>query len=215
VPCNIVIAPHADKTSSLAAHWSKPGMACYQDAEDDGSMPIMAAHTWSALQQYDNFTIFSFNSNLAATTSTYSTPTSSHSVWDDRSKLRTSLSLGVCFRVPPWPPPCKHIGPIGGVIDFMPQAKIQIEIESRTTQMQEGEHVVDVPAIDTTTPMGQAYMTRDRAYMLYSQINSFLVVHTYYSQNWMLLNHDDGLFIFRSRGDESAKCNRASSKFGP
>ena len=41
--------------------------------------------------------------------------------------------------------------------------------------MQEGEDDVDIPAIDTTTPMGQqAYMTRDQAYMFNSQINSFL-----------------------------------------
>ena len=56
--------------------------------------------------------------------------------------------------------------------DFMLEAKIQQELESRTTQMQEGEDDVDIPAIDTTTPMGQqAYMTGDQAYMLNSQVN--------------------------------------------
>ena len=59
--------------------------------------------------------------------------------------------------------------------DFMLEAKIQQELESRTTQMQEGEDDVDIPAIDTTTPMGQqAYMTRDQAYVLNSQVNPFL-----------------------------------------
>jgi hypothetical protein len=39
-PCTIVIAPRADvKTSSLAAHWSKPRTACHQDRKDDGSIP--------------------------------------------------------------------------------------------------------------------------------------------------------------------------------
>jgi hypothetical protein len=47
-----------------------------------------------------------------------------------------------------------------------------------------------------------------------SQVNSFLVVHTYSSQNWMLLNYDDE-FIFRNMSEEPAKCEGASNKFGP
>ena len=100
--------------------------------------------------------------------------------------------------------------------DFMPQATIQQELESRVTQMQEGEDDVDIPAMDTTIPMGQqAYMTRDRAYMLNPQVNLSLAVCTYCSQNLILLNHDDGLLIFRSMGDEPAKCEGASSNFRP
>ena len=100
--------------------------------------------------------------------------------------------------------------------DFMPQATIQQELESRVTQMQEGEDDVDIPAMDATIPMGQqAYMTRDRAYMLNPQVNLSLAVRTYCSQNLMLLNHDDGLLIFRSMGHELAKCVGVSSKFGP
>jgi len=61
----------------------------------------------------------------------------------------------VCFfKSPPWPPPFKAIGGIGGVADFMPQERIQQELESRMTQMQEGEDDVDIPEIDTTTPVG-------------------------------------------------------------
>jgi len=98
----------------------------------------------------------------------------------------------------------------------MPQATIQQELESRVTQMQEGEDDVDIPAMDATIPMGQqAYMTRNRAYMLNPQVNSSLAVRTYCSQNLMLLNHDDGLLIFRSMGHEPAKCEGVSSKFGP
>jgi hypothetical protein len=96
-PCTIVIAPRADiKTSSLAAHWSKPGTACHQDWEDDGSIPIMPAHTRSPIQQHDYFTNFDCSNDLEAATSTFSTSTSSHSVWDNRSKLCTCPSLGVC-----------------------------------------------------------------------------------------------------------------------
>ena len=75
--------------------------------------------------------------------------------------------------------------------DFMPHATIQQELESRVTQMQEGEDDVDIPAMDTTIPMGQqAYMTRDRAYMLNPQVNLSLAVRTYCSQNCMLLNYN-------------------------
>jgi hypothetical protein len=43
----------------------------------------------------------------------------------------------------------------------------------------------------------------------------FLAVHTYSSQNWMLLNHDHRLFIFRNMGEEPDKCEGASNKFAP
>ena len=46
-----------------------------------------------------------------------------------------------------------------------------------------------------------------------SQVNSFIPVHTYSSQNWMILNHDDGLFIFTNKGEEPIKCVGAASKF--
>jgi hypothetical protein len=78
---------------------------------------------------------------------------------------------------------------------------------------------MDIPAPNTTTSMEQqgqkSRITNDRAYMPNPQVNSFLTVHTYSSQNWMLLNHDHGLFIFRNMSEEPAKCEGASSKFGP
>jgi len=99
--CSIVIAPHANnKASSFIDHLSKPGTACHQEGEDDGIMSTMAAHTRSPLQQHDNFTMFAFNSNLAPTTSTCSTSTSSHIVWNNGPKLCTGLSLSVFFSVP-------------------------------------------------------------------------------------------------------------------
>ena len=50
--------------------------------------------------------------------------------------------------------------------------------------MQEGEEDVDIPASDTTAPMRQqVYMTRDRAYMLNSQVNSFLCSCPLYLDN--------------------------------
>ena len=99
--CSIVIAPHANsKASSFTDHLSKPGTTCHQEGQDDRIMSTMAARTRSSLQQHENFNMFAFNGNLAATTSTYSTSTSSHSIWNVRPKLCTGLSLGVCFRVP-------------------------------------------------------------------------------------------------------------------
>ena len=124
---SIFIAPHANsKTSSFTGHLSEPRTACHQEGEDDGIISIMAAHTRSHLQQHDNFTML--DSNMAATTSAYSTSTSSHSVWNDQPKLCTGLSLGVCFRVHPWPP---HFKGIGGVANLIREATIQQELESR------------------------------------------------------------------------------------
>jgi hypothetical protein len=48
-----------------------------------------------------------------------------------------------------------------------------------------------------------------------SQENWFLAIRTYSSQNWMLLNHDHCIFIFRNMGDEPDKCEGASNKFAP
>jgi hypothetical protein len=110
-------------------------MICHQDGEDDGSIPIMAAHTRSPMQQHDYFTMFDYSNNLAATTSTCSTLTSSHSVWENGSKLCTCPSRCVCNRVPQWPPPFMPIAGLGGVADFKLQARIMQELESRTTQM--------------------------------------------------------------------------------
>jgi hypothetical protein len=46
------------------------------------------------------------------------------------------------------------IGELAGVADFKLQAKITQELESRMSQMQEGENDVDIPAPDTTIPVG-------------------------------------------------------------
>src|SRR6185312_12688240 len=52
------------------------------------------------------------------------------------------------------------------------------ELESRTTQMQEGEDDEDIPPNDTLMPTTQqGPMTRARARELNYQVNSFLAVH--------------------------------------
>ena len=65
---------------------------------------------------------------------------------------------------------------------------------------------MDIPAIDTTTPNGQqAYMTRDQAYMLNSQVNSFLCSCPLYLDNGNVCAH---VFL---RNDGEDKKGRASA----
>ena len=78
---------------------------------------------------------------------------------------------------------------------------------------------MDIPAIDTTTPMGQqAYMTGDQAYMLNSQVNSFLSSCPLYLDNGntrtlVLLRNDgeeigfDHDIICRANGAARSVCN--------
>ena len=65
---------------------------------------------------------------------------------------------------------------------------------------------MDIPAIDTTTPMGQqAYMTRDQAYMFNSQVNSFLCSCPLYLDNGNVC----ALVFLRNDGED--KKGRASA----
>jgi len=187
-PCNITNAPHANiKASTLAGHWSKSGMTCRQEGEDDG-------------------TINDYAKNLAAPTSTSLTSTYQLSVWNSWARICAPQVLGVCakgacIQVPPWPPPLTPTGGHGGVADSKPLTRATDELESRMTQIQEGEDDKDIPALDTSRAMGQqgqqSQIARDRAYKLNSQVNSFLAVHTCSSQNWMLLNACNDIILLR------------------
>ena len=100
------------------------------------------------------------------------------------------------------------VSPTFNIADLKPYLGEEDELESRTTQMQEGEDDEDIPSIDTTTPAAQqGPMTRARARQLNYQVKSFLAVHTNSSQNWMLLNHGDDCLILRNVGqDPIASC---------
>ena len=68
----------------------------------------------------------------------------------------------------------------------------EVEVESRTTPIQEGEDDEDITATNRIEPIGQQRpMTRTRARELNYQVNSFLTVQTNPSPNWTLLNPCD------------------------
>jgi hypothetical protein len=95
------------------------------------------------------------------------------------------------------------VSPTFNIADLKPYLGEEDELESRTTQMQEGEDDEDIPTIDTTmTSAQQGPMTRARARQLNYQVKSFLAVHTNPSQNWMLLNYGDECIILRNIGHE-------------
>jgi hypothetical protein len=69
------------------------------------------------------------------------------SYWGNMPRLYAPLKQGVCAKsseilVLPWPPHIKL-------------ARTTVELESTTTQTQEGEDDEDITTIDTTTPNGQ------------------------------------------------------------
>jgi hypothetical protein len=77
------------------------------------------------------------------------------------------------------------------------------ELESRTTQMQEGENDEDIATIDTTTPCAQqGPLTRARVRQLNYQVKSFLAVQTSSYVNGVLLNKCDDFLMFRNLGHE-------------
>jgi hypothetical protein len=74
-----------------------------------------------------------------------------------------------------------------------------LELESRTTQMQEGEDDVDINTSDTSTPTNNQIsspITRARARQLNNQVSSFLVSYSSYLDNGnmcsVLLLRNDG-----------------------
>jgi hypothetical protein len=74
-----------------------------------------------------------------------------------------------------------------------------LELESRTTQMQEGEDDVDINTSDTSTPTHNQIsspITRARARQLNNQVSSFLVSYSSYLDNGnmcsVLLLRNDG-----------------------
>src|SRR6185312_11657624 len=89
------------------------------------------------------------------------------------------------------------------IADLKPYLGEEDELESRTTQMQEGEDDEDIPPNDTPMPTTQqGPMTRARARELNYQVNSFLVVHKPSSMNGVLLNSCDDFLILRNLGHE-------------
>jgi len=97
------------------------------------------------------------------------------------------------------------VSPTFNIADLKPYLGEEDELESRTTQMQEGEDDEDISSIDTATPAAQqGPMTRARARQLNYQVQSFLTVCANSPQNWMLLNHCNDCLILRNIGTSSS-----------
>jgi hypothetical protein len=95
------------------------------------------------------------------------------------------------------------VSPTFNIADLKPYLGEEDELESRTTQMQEGEDDEDIPSNDTTTPIAQqGPMTRARARELNYQVKSFLANHTSSSQNWVLQNGCCDLLVVRNMEEE-------------
>jgi hypothetical protein len=93
------------------------------------------------------------------------------------------------------------VSPTFNIADLKPYLGEEDKLESRTTQMQEGEDDEDIPPNDTPMPTTQqGPMTRARAQELNYQVNSFLAVHKPSSMNGVLLNSYDAFHILRNLG---------------
>jgi hypothetical protein len=95
------------------------------------------------------------------------------------------------------------VSPTFNIADLKPYLGEENELESRTTQMQEGEDDEDIATIDATTPCAQqGPLTRARARQLNYQVKSFLAVQTSPYVNGVLLNKCDDFLMFRNLGHE-------------
>ena len=86
------------------------------------------------------------------------------------------------------------VSPTFNIADLKPYFGEEDEIASRTTSIQEGEHDVDIPSIDTTvvptTTHIQGPITRSRAKQLNYQVLSFLGTIPHIHENMMLPKSD-------------------------
>jgi hypothetical protein len=78
------------------------------------------------------------------------------------------------------------VSPIFNIADLKPYLGEEDELESRTTQMQEGEDDSDINTSDTSTPTHNqisGLITRARARQLNNQVFSFLASYSSYLDN--------------------------------
>ena len=103
------------------------------------------------------------------------------------------------------------VSPTFNIADLKPYFGEEDEIASRTTSIQEGEHDVDIPTIDTTVvPTAthiQGPITRSRAKQLNYQVLSFLGTIPHIHENMMLPKSDVFLTLrnYRPSMDERDK----------
>jgi hypothetical protein len=75
------------------------------------------------------------------------------------------------------------VSPIFSIADLKPYLGEEDELESRMTQMQEGEHDVDINTSDTSTPTHNqifGLITQARAHQLNNQVSLVLASYSSY-----------------------------------
>jgi hypothetical protein len=93
------------------------------------------------------------------------------------------------------------LGPTFNIADLKPYLGEEDELESRMTQMQEGEDDVDINTSDTSTPTHNQIsgpITQARAYQLNNQVSLFLASYSSYLDN----GHVYSVLLLRNDGQE-------------
>jgi hypothetical protein len=105
------------------------------------------------------------------------------------------------------------VSPIFNITDLKPYLGEQDKLESRMTQMQEGEDDVDINTIDTSTPThNQIFgpITRARARQLNNQVSLFLASYSSYLHNGNMYS----VLLLRNDGQERNGVAFAPATFG-
>jgi hypothetical protein len=105
------------------------------------------------------------------------------------------------------------VSPTFNIADLKPYLGEDDELESRTTQMQEGEDDVDINTSDTSTPTHNQIsdpITRARARQLNNQVSLFLASYSSYLDNGNMCS----ILLLRNDGQERNRVAFASAAFG-
>jgi hypothetical protein len=105
------------------------------------------------------------------------------------------------------------VSPTFNIADLKPYLGEEDELESRMTQMQEGEDDEDILSTDTRIPPTTQHaeqviegpITRARARQLNHQVNLFLGLPTNVYKNGLLFNYCDDFIVLRNQGEEPHK----------
>jgi hypothetical protein len=105
------------------------------------------------------------------------------------------------------------VSPTFNIVDLKPYLGEEDELESRMTQMQEGEDDVDINTSDTSTPTHNQIsgpITRARVRQLNNQVSSFLVSYSSYLDNGNMCS----VLLLRNDGHERNGVAFAPATFG-
>jgi hypothetical protein len=105
------------------------------------------------------------------------------------------------------------VSPTFNIVDLKPYLGEEDELESRTTQMQEGEDDVDINTSDTSTPTHNQIsvpITRAHACQLNNPVSSFLTSNSSYLDNGNMCS----VLLLRNDGQEQNGVAFAPVSFG-